>query len=143
MTNDGGVGARAAREAALVTDGGLNVADGSSLGNVANGDDVAGSDGGLATSEDVLAGVGTLSGQEVLGLLLIFVGIAEVDLQHGASTAGVVKHSANNSSNVTLTFREVQVAVSWRCDSLALGGGVNAALLTLSLAYVNLDSYIE
>ena len=139
MTNDGGVGARAAREAALVTDGGLNVADGSSLGNVANGDDVAGSDGGLATSEDVLAGVGTLSGQEVLGLLLIFVGIAEVDLQHGASTAGVVKHSANN---LTLTFREVQVAVSWRCDSLALGGGVNAALLTLSLAYVNLDSYI-
>lgn len=139
MANDGGVGAGASGVFALVSDGGFDVADGGSFSDVADGEDVAGCDGGFAAGEDVLSGVGALGGQEVLGLLGVFIGVAEVDLEEGASTSGVVKDGPDDSSDIALSFGEVQVAIPGGCDSFLLGSPVDGSLLTLSLACIDRD----
>lgn len=134
VPDDGGVGARASGVGSLVADAGLDVADGSSLGDAADGENVAGGDGGLPAGEDVLSGVGALSSEEVFGFLLIFVGVSEVDLDEGAPTAGVMEYSSDDSLDVSLSLDEVEIAISGGSNSLALGGSINTALFTLSLA---------
>lgn len=136
VADDGGVGARAAGVGSLVANCGLDVADGGSLRDLVDGEDVAGGDGGFASAEDVLSGVGALGSEEVLGLLLVFVGVSEVDLDEGAAASGVVEDSPHHSADVALPLREVEVTISRGSDPLGLGSRVHAALLALSLAYV-------
>ena len=96
--------------------------------------DVAGGDGGLPSTEEVLAGVGSLGGEEILGLFFVFVGVSEVDLDEGAASSGVMEHGPHDSSDVALTLGEIEVAISGRRDPLRFRGRVHAALLSLSLA---------
>ena len=89
-----------------------------------------------------MSGVGALGGEEVLGLLLVFVGISEVDLDEGTASSGVVEHSSHHAAHVALALGEVEVAISGRSDPLGLGSRVDAALLALALAYARRKSYI-
>jgi hypothetical protein len=82
-----------------------------------------------------LTGVGSFGCEEVFGVFLVFVGVSEVDLDEGGSSSGVVEDSLDDSSDVSLSLREVEVTISRGSDSLGLGSGsVNSALLSLSLA---------
>jgi hypothetical protein len=82
-----------------------------------------------------LTGVGSLSCEEVLGVFLVFIGVSEVDLDEGRSSSWVMEDSLNDSSDVSLSLREVEVTISRGSDSLRLRSrSVNSSLLSLSLA---------
>jgi hypothetical protein len=69
-----------------------------------DGEDVSGGDCGFSSAEDVLSGIGAFSGEEVLGLFFVFIWVSEVDLDEGAASSGVVEYSADDSSDVSLSF---------------------------------------
>lgn len=81
-----------------------------------------------------MTSVGTLSGEEVLGVFLVLVRVSEVDFHKGAASSGVVEDGSHYSSDVPLSLGEVEVTIPRWCDSLALGGSIYTALFTLSLA---------
>jgi len=81
-----------------------------------------------------LAGIGSFGSEEVLCLFFVFVRISEVDLNERTASSGVMEDSADDSSDVALSFGVVEVAISRRSDSVRLGGGVDAALFAFSLA---------
>eukprot|EP01084_Bolivina_argentea_P014421 26940_1 len=68
-----------AGEGSAVSVLGLNVADDATLGDVAEGEDVADGKGGLHAGEDGLAGEHTLGSDEELLSTAVLVGVAELD----------------------------------------------------------------
>ena len=141
MSDDGGVGSRTSGVGALVSDSGLDVADGGTLSDPVDGEHVSGGDGGLPAGEDVLSGVASLSSNEVLDLFFIFVGISELDLSKGAPSSWVVSDGSNNTSQVSLTFCEIEVTIVGGSDSMLLSFVVNTRFFTFSLAYIKICSY--
>ena len=134
MTDNGGVSSRASGITALISNLRLNVADGGSFRNFADWKNIADRYGSLAAGEDVLSGVGSFSCEEVLSLLLVFIGVSEVDLDERAASSGIVEDSSNNTSDVSLALSEVQVTVSWGRNSFRFGGSVATTLLAFTLA---------
>jgi hypothetical protein len=65
---------------------------------------------------------------------LVFVGVSEIDFDEGAASSGIVKNCSDNSSGVSLSLREVKVAISGGSNSFALGSGIDTTLFTFSLA---------
>jgi hypothetical protein len=134
VTDNGSIGARRPRECAFVTSLGLDIANSCSFGDLANGQDVANRDGGLLAAEDVLAGVGTFSRQEVFVFISIFVGVAELNLSEGCASSGIVNNALDDTSDVTVPLRIVKSSVIRRGNSSRLVRLEDTLGLTLSLA---------
>lgn len=134
VTDDGGICSAGAGEGTLVTGFGFDVADGCSFGDLADGQDIADSNSRLLATEDVLAGVGALGSQEVLGLVSVFVRIAEFNLGKGSSTSGIMDNALDDTPNVAVPFGVVESAVVGSSHSPRLVGLEDTLGLTLSLA---------
>jgi hypothetical protein len=134
VTDNGGIGARGPREGALIAGFGLNITNGCSFGNLANGQDVTNGYGGLLATEYVLAGVSALSCQEVLVLVSIFVGVAELNLCEGCTSSGVMDNTLDDASYIAVPLRIVEGSVVRSGDSPRLVCLEDTLGLTLSLA---------
>lgn len=89
-----------------------------------------------------MSAVGSLGSEEVLGLLFIFIWVAEVDLDEWAASSWVVEDGSDDTSNVALSLSEIEVAISGRSDSFRLRSSVDTSFFTFSLAYRKPRSYI-
>jgi len=118
VTDDNGGGAGGTGEATAVTKLSLNVGDNSAFGHLVDGDDVADSERGFGATVDELSSVHTLNSDEILSMLLEFVGVSEADLGERGTSAGVVHDVLDNTLDVASTLGEIESSESsWR-DSL-------------------------
>ena len=78
--------------------------------------------------------IGSFSSEEIFSVMLVFVWVSEIDLDEGASTSWIVEDGSDNALDVTLSFDEVEISISWRCYSFRFGSGVNTTNLAFSLA---------
>ena len=108
VADDGDVVAGGAAESATVAGLLLNVGDDGTLGDGAEGKDVADGQGGLLAGVDELAGVHALIGDEGLLVLLELVGVAEDDLGEGRTTAGIVDDVLDYAPYVTVSLGVVE-----------------------------------
>ena len=108
VADDGDVVAGGAAESAAVAGLLLDVGDDGTLGDGAEGEDVADGQGGLLAGVDELAGVHALIGDEGLLVLLELVGVAEDDLGEGRTTAGVVDDVLDHAPYVTVSLGVVE-----------------------------------
>jgi hypothetical protein len=97
-------------EDATVTSLGLNVADDATLGDVAQGHDVADGKGGLGTAEDGLAGEHALGGNHELLHAAVLVRVAEFHAGKGGTTPGLVLDGLDDTAHETMTLGVVQNA---------------------------------
>jgi hypothetical protein len=129
--NDGSVATAGAGKSATVTDLGLEVADGGTLGHEADGEDVTDSELGLGTAVDGLASVETLGGNDSLSHGLVLVGVAETDLSDGGTTTRVVLNGLDDTANVAVAFGEVEgPQLGGTLAVLSVGGEDGAGTLT-------------
>merc|ERR1711868_191842 len=110
VADDGNVVTRGAAERATVAHLLLHVGDDGTLRDGAEGKDVADGEGGVLAGVDKLAGVHALVGDEGLGVQLVAVGIAELDLGQRCATAGVVDDLLNDTTDVSMALGEVEGA---------------------------------
>ena len=108
VANDGNVVARGAAESTTVANLLLDVGDDSSLGDGAEGEDVADGERGVLAGVDELASVHALVGDEGLGVQLVAVGVAEDDLGQRCATAGVVDDLLHDTTDVSMALGEVE-----------------------------------
>ena len=108
VADDGDVVAGGAAESAAVAGLLLDVGDDGTLGDGAEGEDVADGQGGLLAGVDELAGVHALIGDEGLLVLLELVGVAEDDLGEGRTTTGVVDDVLDHTPYVTVSLGIVE-----------------------------------
>lgn len=108
VADDGDVVAGGAAESAAVAGLLLDVGDDGTLGDGAEGEDVADGQGGLLAGVDELAGVHALIGDEGLLVLLELVGVAEDDLGEGRTTAGIVDDVLDYAPYVTVSLGVVE-----------------------------------
>ena len=134
MADYSSISSGASRVCALISDRRFNVADDGSLCDLVDGKHVSDRDCGFPAAEDVLARVGSLSGQEVFSSVLVSVGVPEVDLDERGSSSWVMNNCSNDALDVSLPFSVIEVAISGGSNSLGLGSGVDASDLALSLA---------
>jgi hypothetical protein len=86
----------------------LDVGDDGTLGHGGEREDVADGQGSVLTGVDELAGVHALVGDEGLGDHLVTVGVAELDLGEGSTTAGIVDDLLDDTTGVTVSLSEVE-----------------------------------
>eukprot|EP01084_Bolivina_argentea_P014424 26944_1 len=91
-----------------VTGLGLDVADDATLGDLAQGHDVADGKLGLGSADDGLASEHTLAGDEELLDTAVLVGVAELDTGQGGTTTGVVLNGLHDSAHETVTLGVIQ-----------------------------------
>lgn len=108
VADNGDVVAGGAAESTTVTDLLLDVGDDGTLGDGAQGEDVADGQGGLLAGVDELAGVHALVGDESLGRLLELVGRVEDHAGEGRTTAGVVDDVLHNTAEVAMALGVVE-----------------------------------
>lgn len=113
---------------ATVADLGLDVADDATLGDVAEGEDVADGKGGLHAGEDGLAGEHTLGSDEELLSTAVLVGVAELDTGEGGATSGVVLDGLDDTAHEAVTLSVVTDAEAGGADALVAVDLVNGTL---------------
>jgi hypothetical protein len=86
----------------------LDVGDDGTLGHGGEREDVADGQGSVLTGVDELAGVHALVGDEGLGDHLVTVGVTELDLGEGSTTAGIVDDLLDDTTGVTVSLSEVE-----------------------------------
>jgi hypothetical protein len=99
--NDGG-GTGASGELALITGLVLNVTNGSTFGDLVDGEDVTGGQRSLSTGVDELTSVHSFNGEEVVVLKSVLIGVSEDDLSEGSTTTGIVDDLSDDTLNVTI-----------------------------------------
>ncbi len=134
MSNNGCVSSWASGVSSLVSNGGLNVADGCTFWDSVDWKDVTGWDGGLSSAEQVLSWVCSFSSEEIFGVVLVFIWVSEIDFKEGTSSSWVVKDSSDDSLDVSLSFDKIKISISWRSHSFWFGCRIHATDFTLSLA---------
>jgi len=122
VTDDGGRSSGASGQFTLITRGGFDVTDGSTFGDLVDGEDVTGGEGSFMSAVNVLTGVHSFSSQEVSSLESILIGVSEDDLGEGSTTAGIVEDLSDDALNVTILFSEIENSESSRSDSVVLMG---------------------
>ena len=110
LRNDGGEGTGGTGVLSLITSVLLHVADKSTFGDLLDGKNISDGKRGLGSAVDVLAGVETFGSNVKFSVGSEGVGISELDLGDGGSTAGVVNDFPDNPSNETISFRVIQTA---------------------------------
>lgn len=108
VANDGNVVTGGTAKSTTVTGLLLDVGDDGTLGHGGQGKDVADGQGGVLTGVDELAGVHALVGNEGLGDHLELVGVAELDLGEGSTTAGIVDDLLHDTTGVSMTLSVVK-----------------------------------
>lgn len=86
----------------------LDVGNDGTLGHRGEGKDVADGQGSVLTGVDELAGVHALVGDESLGDHLELVGVTELDLGEGSTTAGIVDDLLDDTTGVTVSLSEIE-----------------------------------
>jgi len=122
VTNDGSAGSGASSQLSLITRLGFNVTDGSTFGDLVDGEDVTGGEGSFMSAVDELTSVHAFSSQEVGSLESIFIGVSEDDLGEGSTTAGIVEDLSDDTLDVTILLSEVENSESSGSDSVVLVG---------------------
>ena len=118
VTNNDSGGARGTGEATSVTKLSLNVRDNSALGHLVDGNDVADSKRSFGATVDELSSVHTLNSDEILSMLLEFIGVSEADLGERGTSAGVVHDVLDNTLDVASALGKVEGSESSWCNSL-------------------------
>lgn len=108
VANDGNVVTGGTAKRTTVTGLLLNVGDDGTLGHGGEGQNVADGELSVLTGVDELTGVHALVGDEGLGHHLELVGVAELDLGEGSTTAGIVDDLLDNTTGVSVTLSEVE-----------------------------------
>jgi hypothetical protein len=108
VANNGNVVAGGTAERTAVTNLLLDVGDDGTLGHGGEGKNVADGQGGVLTGVDELAGVHALVGDEGLGDHLELVGVTELDLGEGSTTAGIVDDLLDDTTGVSVTLGVVE-----------------------------------
>lgn len=108
LANNGHVVTRGTAKRTTVTSLLLDVGDNGTLGNGGHGEDVADGQGGVLPGVDELASVHSLVGDEGLGDHLVLVGVTELDLGEGSTTAGVVDDFLHDTTDVSMSLGEVR-----------------------------------
>lgn len=132
MADNNGVVTGGPGEDTAVTDVMLDVADDGTLGDGAEGEDVADDEIGLLATVDELAGVHTLSGDEELLLELVAERVAEGDLGERSAAAGVVDDVGDDPLDVAVALAEVEGAEPRRTLAV-VGVGLEHRPRTLTL----------
>jgi len=132
VTNDDSGGAGASSELALITRVVFNVTDGSTFGDLVDGEDVTGSEGSLLSGIDELTGVHSFNGEEMAVLKSVLIGVSEDNLSKGSTTTGIVEDFSDDTLDVTISFSEIEDSESSGGDSVMLVGLENGVLLTSS-----------
>jgi len=122
MADDDGRGTGASGELSLITRLGFDVADGSTFGDLVDGEDVTGGEGSFISAVDELTSVHSFSSQEVGSLESVFIGVSEDDLGEGSTTAGIVEDLSDDTLDVTVLLSEVENSESSGSDSVVLVG---------------------
>ncbi len=135
VSDNGGVGSWTSGVSTLVSDCGFDVADGGTFWDSVDWEDVTGGDGSFSASEYILSGVGSFSSEEIFGVMFIFIRVSEIDFDEWAATSWIVEDSSDDSLDVSFSFDKIKISVSWWCNSLWFGSGINATHFTLSLAW--------
>ena len=111
----------------------LNVADDGTFRKLANGKDVANSEGSIGTSIDVLTGVDTFSSDEGLLDGLVLVRVTEDDGCKGSTTTRIVDDLLDNTLDVAVTLGIIEATVL--CSTLTVGGvSVEDGIITPTLS---------
>ncbi len=134
MSDNGSIGSWTSGISSFITNGWFDIADGGTLWDSVDWEDVTSWYGCFSTGEYVLSTVGSLSGEEVLGVMLVFVRVSEIDFEEWTPTSWIVQDGSDDTLDVTLSFDEVEVSISWWCYSFGFWSGVNTAYFTFSLA---------
>jgi hypothetical protein len=108
VADDGNVVAGGTAKRTTVTRLLLDVGDDGTLGHGGEGQNVADGQGGVLTGVDELAGVHALVGDEGLGDHLELVGVTELDLGEGSTTAGIVDDLLDDTTGVSVTLGVVE-----------------------------------
>ena len=136
VSYDGGVSAWTSWIWSFVSNWWFNVADCGSFRDSVDGENVTCWNSCFSSAEQILSGISSFGSEEIFGVVLIFIWIPEIDFDQGASTSWVVEDSSNNSFNISLSLSEIEISISWGCDSLSFGCCVNTTDFTFSLAYI-------
>jgi len=132
MTNDDGGGTGASGELALITGLVLNVTNGSTFGDLVDGEDITGGQRSLSSGIDELTGVHSFNGDEMVVLESVLIRISEDDLSEGSSTSGIMDDLSDDALNVTISFSEIENSESSGSDSVMLVGLEDRVLFTSS-----------
>jgi len=81
VSNNSGVGSWTSWISSFVSNCRFDVADGSTFRDSVDWKYVTGRDGGFSSTEQILSWVSSFSSQEVLGVMLVFIRISEIDFQ--------------------------------------------------------------
>lgn len=108
VANNGNVVTGGTAERTTVTGLLLDIGDDGTLGHGGERENVADGESGVLTSVDELAGVHALVGDEGLGDHLELVGVAELDLGEGSTTAGIVDDLLDNTTGVSVSLSVVE-----------------------------------
>lgn len=108
VANDGNVVTGGTAKRTTVTGLLLDVGNDGTLGHGAEGKDVADGQGSVLTGVDELAGVHALVGDEGLGDHLELVGVTELDLGEGSTTAGIVDDLLDDTTGVTVSLSVIE-----------------------------------
>lgn len=108
VANDGNVVTGGTAKRTTVTGLLLDVGDNGTLGHGGQGENVADGESGVLTGVDELAGVHALVGDEGLGDHLELVGVTELDLGEGSTTAGIVDDLLDDTTGVTVSLSIVE-----------------------------------
>jgi len=57
--------------------------------------------------------------------MFISVRVSEIDFKERSSSSWVMNYASDDSFNITLTFSEIKISISWWGYSFGLGGGVD------------------
>jgi hypothetical protein len=108
LANDGDVVTGGTTESTTVTRLLLDVGDDGTFGDGGEREDVADGQSGVLSGVDELASVHALVGNEGLGDLLELVGVTELDLGEGSTTAGIVDDLLHDTTSVSMTLSVVE-----------------------------------
>jgi len=108
VANDGNVVTGGTAKRTTVTRLLLDVGDNGTLGQGGEGQNVTDGQSGVLTGVDELAGIHALVGDEGLGDHLELVGVTELDLGEGSTTAGIVDDLLDDTTGVSVTLGEVE-----------------------------------
>lgn len=110
VADDGNVVTGGTTKSTTVTSLLLDVGNNGTLRDGGEGKDVSDSQGGVLSGVDELTGVHALVGDEGLGDGLELVGVTELDLGEGSTTAGVVDDLLHDTTSVSMTLSVVEGA---------------------------------
>ncbi len=135
VSNNGGIGSWASGVGSFISNGWFDVADGGTFWNSVDWEYVTSGDCGFSSTEEILSGVGSFGGKEILSVMFVFIWISEIDFQKRATSSWVVEDSSNDTLDVSLSFNKIKISISWGSDSLRLRSGIDATDFTFSLAW--------